>query len=257
VGDSWYKLPAEIARRRDLPAVAKLVAAVLLDQADGKPQVRIGVRRIAYLAGCHVETACRSVGELEQIGLVSRIAVVPGSGHRAVYDLHPEALGKPERSENPNSSARKIRTVALGKSEHVQTLVPDLYPEDAHVRAAKRRRTEPQVPGLQDLTRHFTDAWAARNGGQRYPHSGCKDGQAAKVVLGLVNGDLARATAIVDRFLDDPDPWLAGKHTIAILRSQLTRYLEVKGGNISGNGNGHRPDITSNDRYRHLAPAGS
>ena len=110
MGDSWYKLPAEIARRRDLPAVAKLVAAVLLDQADGKPQVRIGVRRIAYLAGCHVETACRSVGELEQIGLVSRIAVVPGSGHRAVYDLHPEALGKPERSENPNSSARKIRT---------------------------------------------------------------------------------------------------------------------------------------------------
>jgi len=60
---------------------------------------------------------------------------------------------------------------------------------------------------------------------------------------------LDRAKAIVDRFLDDGDPWLQGRHTLAILRSQLSRYLEKRNDQKTG---GHHEGRDPDAKYRKL-----
>jgi hypothetical protein len=116
--------------------------------------------------------------------------------------------------------------------------------EDGNIKGEKRG-----VPGLAELTDYFARGWQARHGRQ-YPHTGAKDAEAGKALLRAVGGSVDEAKTIIDLFFDDADPWFQGKHTLAMLRSQMTRYLEAKGGN------GRKPDIRSNERYRHLLPAG-
>lgn len=121
MSQKFYKLPVEIAGRRDLTPASKIVWAVLSNRIGDNGFCWAGVRSIAKDAGVDVSTVLESVRKLEDAG---RLRVERrGSGRANHYSLPTsesageiQALEKSERWENPNSGAGKIQAQALGKS---------------------------------------------------------------------------------------------------------------------------------------------
>lgn len=74
-------------------------------------------------------------------------------------------------------------------------------------------------------------AWE-RRWGEKYAFNGAKDGVTIKWLLTAVSHDLDKLKGIVERYLDDPDPfYVTSHHPLSNLRSQFSRWqFETKGG---------------------------
>ncbi len=118
----FYKLPVEIACRRDLPASAKLIFAIIADRIGANNDCWPGIRSLAQDSGLNVSTVVECLRVLE----AKRIAIIDhrGSGRTNHYQLADksawkiQARGKSKRTENP------IR--ALGKTMRKRTENPNI-----------------------------------------------------------------------------------------------------------------------------------
>ncbi len=80
------------------------------------------------------------------------------------------------------------------------------------------------------LVTRFCEAWARKNRGQKYPFKG-KDAAHLRDVLKAVDGDLARATGVVDAYLASTDPFFVrGGHKLGLLVADLPRFLAARAG---------------------------
>ena len=121
----FYKLPVEIAKRRDLPAGAKVVFAVVADRIGHNSCSWPGVRTIAKDAGMSVSGVLKAVRQLE--GGNALQVERRGSGKANRYRLPVQTVTqsaaphKVQRSTKCNSGALQSGTEALHKVEPNQT----------------------------------------------------------------------------------------------------------------------------------------
>ncbi len=125
MNERFYKLPVEIAGRRDLTSASKVVWAALADRMGKNGFCWPGVRTLAKDVGLTVTGVLGCVGQLERKGFVA--VERRGSGRANHYRLTSQsaqqarALNKPERSGKLNSGAQQTCAQALNKVEHNQT----------------------------------------------------------------------------------------------------------------------------------------
>lgn len=224
-GTQFFKLPTGIAGRTDIGSTAKIVFAVISDAARGGV-ARIGVNRIARLAGVDRTTALRARQELERAGCLD---IQRGrNGQRCLYRLNKTSRKTPPVSESNQSHS------ATGSQNPTSRVSP---PDQSHSatgtsRVSPLRSEETYIQtksggAHQTLIDHFCNSWAARFGA-KYPFSKSKDPPAAKRLLDALSGDVERATRVVDRYLAGADEWTAKQGCrLAVLASnaQLPRYL--------------------------------
>ena len=151
----FYKLPIEIASRRDLPGNAKIVAAVLIDRIGRNDSCWPGVRTIAKDTGLSIQAVIDSVHRLEikQIFQVNR----QGSGKANRYFLNSKsaqeirAPKKLERTKNLNSGALKSSAQAPKKLEQNQRDQLNQTKE-----RESKRRTKFTPPTLEEVQEYIS-----------------------------------------------------------------------------------------------------
>jgi len=257
----FIQIPIDILGREDLTPADKLVFGMIADHMGQNSVAWPGLRLIAKNCGLDLSTAMRATKRLEVAGLlnVERVEGNP-SGRTNRYRLSP-ASSKGERSQKDDVG---ILTGERSQKDDcdVGILTTQPYPLNQTqgtiptLPVKKVRSKSTWGPVVSELTAYFVAAWQKRNPRSRYPHHGSADTEAIKALYRAVDSDLARAQAIMERFLDDPDKWLSDKgHDLKMLRSRLVRYLEKPTTNPKGsNGNGHR-SISTNDPYKNLLAA--
>lgn len=98
---------------------------------------------------------------------------------------------------------------------------PPDEPEKPKVGSAPRKEPD----GIHhEYIRVFVDAWSDRYPNEKYPFNGGKDGTAAKWFRDQTSGNLEKFKAVVARFMDDDDEFIAG-HDMGKLRSNFARWL--------------------------------
>ena len=222
--EKFVKLPKPLLARTDLSPVAKLVYGYLVDRMNSDGIAWPGVRRIATDTGCTPATVHKAV---EQLANTELLAVEPGKGRRTNRYLRAKnrTQGESVVCQKTNGVCQKTNATArsVSKTERNQTH------KERPKNETQRARTPD--PNHKALTEHFCAAWKAKNG-RKYPHAGARDAKAVTAILKAVDGDLAEARSIVDRFLADGDQWI-GKtgHKLSILPSQLAAYMGKQHGN--------------------------
>lgn len=125
MSSQFYKLPVELAARRDLTAASKILWAMLADRIGDNGFCWPGVRKIAGDVGQDVSAVLRGIQKLESAGLLQ--VERQRSGRANHYRLtnksagETQALAKRERSQSANSGAGETHTEALAKRQHNQT----------------------------------------------------------------------------------------------------------------------------------------
>jgi len=119
--DKFYKLPQELASRKNLNASDKIVYAVIMDHNSKNNKCFPGKRTIMKKTGLSGDTVCESIKRLESSGAL--IVVRPGNGKSNRYKsgLEIGPVGKSDRSENQTPTGPKTRPEAVRKSDHNQT----------------------------------------------------------------------------------------------------------------------------------------
>lgn len=86
----------------------------------------------------------------------------------------------------------------------------------------------------------FTERWAAKYGGAKYPFDRSRDPAAMKEILGFVESDLAKLWPIMDRYFADDDPYYAAgdRHKLAKMKTHFARWLVQGKDDGSANRNG-------------------
>lgn len=113
--ERFYKLPQDVAARRDLPPAAKVLHAVIGDHMGANGCAWPGTRKLAEETGQNRGTVLRSTERLEAAGLLT--VDRRGNGRVNHYRLARQSgrgtqpVGKPDRwwSENPTGTGRKTQ----------------------------------------------------------------------------------------------------------------------------------------------------
>jgi len=120
----FYKLPAEIASRRDLPAGAKIIMAVIVDRIGENSFCWPGCRTLAEDTGLSVPAVLDSIQRLEDKGILQVKRQGSGKANRYYINLQSaqESLApkNPKRSRKFNSGAQESLAQALKKVAHNQ-----------------------------------------------------------------------------------------------------------------------------------------
>ena len=232
-------------------------------------EVKPSLRRLADLTGLSRQSVCKAVRRLEGIDALTvqrgcgakhpnQYTLVNGQRAATANGQPPETVTEAQ-TVNPRTSKRStpVRETVNGGFRNGQLRLTRT--DNNRVQQTKQqKRAPPRRAGdahHHEFTSHFVEEWNRRyaNGTVKsYPHAGGKDGKAAQAILKRCGGNLDLAKRAVVMFLDDRRPFLADAgHGIAMLQSCLTGYLE-KSSNGSGNQKGARPDLASDERYRHL-----
>ena len=148
MSERFYKVGRELAARRDIPAGAKLVRAIIGDHQGRNSVAWPGLRLLAQESGMSCEAVLENIRRLEAAGLLR--VERRGSGRSNRYALadgpsaqESRALKKPERSGKPNSGAQETRAQALRKPEQNQT---DQLNQTQEKRPAARRKKSNRKP---------------------------------------------------------------------------------------------------------------
>ena len=129
----FYKLPADLAARSDLPGNAKVLLAVIADKIGGNAAAWPGARKLARAAGVSVEAVIQNVVKLEAAGLLAVERRDNGRSNRyTLPDTQPngaesaqegsalsEAPKKAERPRKPNTGAQESGALAPKKAERI------------------------------------------------------------------------------------------------------------------------------------------
>lgn len=117
----FYKVPQDIAARKDLRASDKIVYAVIMDHLGNNDHCWPGVRMIAKKTGLALQTVVNSIERLENGGLiyVQRNGIGKSNHYKSVSKNR--MVQKLERSKIHNSGVLKSSTEVFQKLEHNQT----------------------------------------------------------------------------------------------------------------------------------------
>jgi DNA-binding transcriptional ArsR family regulator len=235
----FFKLPATLAGRSDLPAGTKIVFAVIADRIGGNGICWPGVRRLAKDCGMSDKAVLANVARLEAAGLVA--VERRGSGRSNRYRLASEsapestalgpvaasesapestALPKGKRSRKVNTGAPEGTALALRKGAHNQT---DQLNQTRKDSAAAKPPPDSRVKTFIDW---FSTAYKTALG-RPYIVAAGKDGAIVKRLLRGLNGDgqdpvAALQDAAGAMFADD---WGRSRASIGLLASQINTWL--------------------------------
>jgi len=164
-GMRFYKLPKDVAGRRDLPASAKIVLAVLIDRIGQNDCCWPGIRCLAKDSGLDKDTVINSIKCLKSKGLIEvKVGKLGESNRYRAPEWSEKGTGW---SENDTSGVRKIRTQAYVKSVHNQKdqlNKTHIYncPNPESLRLAQllldlivQRKADFKKPNLQNWARHI------------------------------------------------------------------------------------------------------
>jgi DNA-binding transcriptional regulator YhcF (GntR family) len=121
----FYKLPVEIASRRDLPAGAKIILAVIADRIGENDSCWPGLRRLGKDAGLSVATVRQSIQKLQVKTLLE--VTRQGKGKVNVYSLAKESVqesntvSKVKCAEKYQTGVQESSTELCKKVAHNQT----------------------------------------------------------------------------------------------------------------------------------------
>ena len=112
--NQFYKLPVEIARRKDLQSSDKIVFTMILDHQGGNVKARPGIQTLMMEAGLSRQTVCDSIRRLEAAGFLS--VERRGNGRSNFYQssLHPRPVGN-------NQTSLETRPVQKLDQSRIQT----------------------------------------------------------------------------------------------------------------------------------------
>ncbi len=122
---TFYKLFKEVAARRDIPASAKVLHAVIVDRIGNNGVTWAGMRTLAGDSGMSIPTVIEDVVKLEAAKLI--VVERRGDGRSNHYRLASESDQEPlspantGRSRNFSTSDQETGAEALKKPEHNQT----------------------------------------------------------------------------------------------------------------------------------------
>jgi len=118
----FYKLPAEVARRRDLPSAAKVIAAVLIYRLGENESCWPGLRILAGDTGLSVGAVRQSIRHLEN-GKIFAVQRVKGRANR--YRLLIETVSESD-TVRKDKCVKKWRTgVSESGTELYQKIAPN------------------------------------------------------------------------------------------------------------------------------------
>jgi DNA-binding MarR family transcriptional regulator len=123
--DKFYKLPCRLAQCRELNGNDKIILAILADRIGQHETCWPGQRTLAKDAGFRSDTAGACTSRLEKTRYIE--IEKRGNGRRQYYRLTEKGVrifrapGNSKRSENQDTTVRKIHTEAPGNSVHNQT----------------------------------------------------------------------------------------------------------------------------------------
>ena len=204
---------------------------VILDEMRGKGRVGIGVRRLALETGLHASSISDVIRAIEKSGLL--VVERRGNGRRTWFTL-------PIESARQSSALRDSKSARQTRAQRSQEACASARPkrarpdqtinqtEDGHPSASQKQakaKTPKSRSAHHEVIRHFTDGWSKRHNGAKYTFANGRDGKAVKSVLEAADGDLDRAIAIVDRYLEDDDFYIVRQeHPLALIQTRLSKY---------------------------------
>jgi DNA-binding MarR family transcriptional regulator len=143
----FYKLPIDIALRRDLPASAKIIAAVLIDRVGDNTDCWPGLRRLAADTGLSKPAVIGGLQRLQDKGLI--FIEKRGKGKSNHYKL----LSESGKETLPVSKSGWSRKFTSGGKETLPEVVKKLYQNqtDPLNQTHKTLRPMPTAVGLSEL----------------------------------------------------------------------------------------------------------
>ncbi len=194
MSELFYKIPQDLAARKDLTGNDKVLYAVIINRIGNNGKCWPGVRTLTKDCGLSIDTVGNSIHRLEAAGLL--VVQRRGSGRVNYYQPPGESapktstVEKTKRTENQDTSALKISTEAHRKSGHnkkdqVKRTTPggggfekfwEAYPrkesKDDAEKAFRKLNPTPELFSLliASLARQKqSDQWR-RDGGRFIPH---------------------------------------------------------------------------------------
>jgi hypothetical protein len=119
--EKFYKLPQELAARKNLKASDKIVYAVIMDHMSVNNKCFPGKRRIMERAGLSGQTVCDSIKRLETAGAMEVVRCGTGKKNHYKSGLENGPVQKADQSKSHTSTGLKTRPEAVQKLDHNQT----------------------------------------------------------------------------------------------------------------------------------------
>jgi DNA-binding transcriptional ArsR family regulator len=158
MNERFYKLPVEIAGRRDLTSAGKVVWAALTDRMGKNGFCWPGMRTVAKDTGLGLRTVERVIKKLEDAGLLK--VERRGNGQVNHYRLlRAEGVAKmttpakQERGQNDHTGVAKMATEAWPKWPHNQTKEPDQLNQTKKERTDERGKNRDRVKPVGEFVR--------------------------------------------------------------------------------------------------------
>ena len=161
--NKFYKLPQDLARRRDINGTDKVMLAVIVDRMGRNGVSWPGVRQIAKDAGVSVPTVLESIRRLEKVSLLTREKRKNGQSnlYRITEKSAQETLAVKniKRSRKFNSGVKDSLPEALKKLELNQTDQLNQTKEEEFMSLWNSQTT---LPKIQTFTRQRKQKFQAR-----------------------------------------------------------------------------------------------
>lgn len=263
-GRQFVKVYADVMRRRDLTATAKLVHAVLENRARQDGRAWPGIRRIASDIGVANNAVVRAITALERAGLV--IKTRRDNGRTNTYKLSESVVETDtvdtrtvsetntvsesdkslDRVRNEHRGVSKMNTQPCSERIHKKkrTLKREksASPNGSALAGPKKKRTPkkrtktppaPRDSRVAEFLKSWRTSFKTHRGTPYLTTAHAKDAAMAKKILAALDGSrpdddsLVLLTDAADRFLAEPPDWPKGEPTIGILSTRLNDYVEA------------------------------
>ena len=170
MAERFYKLPRDLAARKDIPLAAKVVYAIIGDHIGKNGHAWPGVRRLGDMAGIGRNAVMRAVAKLEESGLlaVERRGNGQANHYRIIHESVPETGtvldekaslegGRSDMQKRPHNDTGP-KTGPVPKRD---STVPKTGTEAAPFRDPNQTdlRTRPNIPSADDA--QFDAFWKA------------------------------------------------------------------------------------------------
>ena len=204
---------------------------VIMDEMRRTGRVAIGIRRLARETNFAKNTVTQAIKAIEESGVL--VVERRGRGQRLRFRLPTVSVAGIETPRNSTGVARtETECLKICDTSGSGTATrPDQTPSQTEGGRASASQKLTKAKTLKsrsahhEVIRYFTDGWSKRHNGAKYTFANGRDGKAVKFVLEAADGDLDRAIAFVDRYLEDDDFYIIRQeHPLALIQTRLSKY---------------------------------